>query len=191
MSSPHQAPPSLTAEQLAQEFEEAHEPADLKVYALEDWFTFAIFWLLCGVVFLQFFTRYVLNDSAAWTEEVARYLLIGVVFLGAAMCTRLDRHIHVDLIYRYLPKAASRALVTAVDVFRTGFLAYCVWLAYQVTVRVGHQPMTMMDWPLGIVFGFVGVSFAFMAVRAALLTLQHLRTGTSELENPGHLSSEG
>ena len=34
--------------------------------------------LLGGVVFYQFFTRYVLNDSAAWTEEIARYLLIGI-----------------------------------------------------------------------------------------------------------------
>lgn len=191
MSTPQHASPSLTAEELAKEFAEAHEPADLKVYALEDWFTFVLFWVLCGVVFLQFFTRYVLNDSAAWTEEVARYLLIGVVFLGAAMCTRLDRHIQVDLLYRYLPRGVSRVLVTAVDVFRTSFLAYCVWLAWQVTVRVGHQPMTMMDWPLGIVFGFVGIAFAFMALRALLLTIEHLRSGSSALEAPGHLSSEG
>lgn len=39
--------------------------------------------LLCAmgvVVFLQVFTRYVLNDSIGWTEEVARYLMIGLRF---------------------------------------------------------------------------------------------------------------
>ena len=38
----------------------------------EDWVAFVIFWSLAFIVFLQFFTRYVLNDSLAWTEEIAR-----------------------------------------------------------------------------------------------------------------------
>ena len=62
--------------------------ADLRAYAWEDWLAFALFWGLAIVVFLQFFTRYILNDSLAWTEEIARYLLIGVTFIGAAMAVR-------------------------------------------------------------------------------------------------------
>ena len=38
----------------------------------EDWLAFVIFWSLAFIVFLQFFTRYVLNDSLAWTEEIMR-----------------------------------------------------------------------------------------------------------------------
>ncbi len=71
-----------------------------------------IFWVMALAVFLQFFTRYVLNDSYAWTEEIATYCLIGVVFIGASMCVRLSRHIQVDLIYRYLPHLVARALST-------------------------------------------------------------------------------
>ena len=42
----------------------------------EDWIAFVLFWALAFIVFLQFFTRYVLNDSLAWTEEIARYGLM-------------------------------------------------------------------------------------------------------------------
>ena len=56
-------------------------------------------WRSC--VFHQFFTRYVLNDSYAWTEEIASYCLICVVFIGSAMCVRPSRHIHVDFLYRF------------------------------------------------------------------------------------------
>src|SRR5512142_42505 len=53
-------------------------PIDLRHYSIEAWIAFAFFWLLAANVFYQFFTRYVLNDSAAWTEEIARYLLIAM-----------------------------------------------------------------------------------------------------------------
>ena len=81
----------------------------------EDWIALVLFWGLAFIVFLQFFTRYVLNDSYAWTEEIATYCLIGVVFIGSAMCVRLSRHIQVDLVFRYLPHAVGRALSTVID----------------------------------------------------------------------------
>ena len=41
------------------------------------------------IIFYQFFTRYALNDSASWTEEIARYFLVATVFVGAAVCALL------------------------------------------------------------------------------------------------------
>ena len=62
---------------------------DLRVYAVEDWLTLALFWLMALAVFLQFFTRYVLNNSFAWTEEIATNCLVVIVFMGSVMCVRL------------------------------------------------------------------------------------------------------
>jgi TRAP-type C4-dicarboxylate transport system permease small subunit len=78
------------------EFDVHDEPIDLAIYHFEDWISFVFFWLLAGTVFLQFFTRYALNDSAGWTEEIARYLLICTVFIGAAVSVRKNNHIQVD-----------------------------------------------------------------------------------------------
>ena len=61
----------ITAEEIAQVFDEEAPPADLSVYAVEDWVTMAVFWGMSLCFFLQFFTRYVLNNSFAWTEEIA------------------------------------------------------------------------------------------------------------------------
>ena len=84
------------------------------------------------VIFYQFFTRYALNDSASWTEEIARYLLICTVFVGAAINVRKNNHIQVDFFYRFLPRVGDRV---DVDVRRRRcaslFLGYCVWLTYR------------------------------------------------------------
>jgi len=44
----------------------------------EDWIAFVLFWALAIIVFLQFFTRYIMNDSLSWTEEIARYGLMSL-----------------------------------------------------------------------------------------------------------------
>src|SRR5205085_463762 len=77
----------------AGEFEIHDEAIDLRRYRLEDWLALALFWVLGTIIFYQFFTRYALNDSAAWTEEIARYFLIATVFVGAAICVRKNNHI--------------------------------------------------------------------------------------------------
>lgn len=177
-------PPEESVEALARSFEDGPAQVSLAHYGVEDWAAFAMFWGLCGVVFLQFFTRYALNDSAAWTEEMARYLLVAVVFLGSSMCVRINRHIQVDLIYRYVPPLAGRALATFVDAVRVAFLGYATWLTWLVIQRVGHQQMTMIDWPMSVVQSFVMAGFGFMFVRAVILTVRHLRTGSSILEHP-------
>src|SRR5262245_28770827 len=89
----------------------------------EDWLAFAVFWALAGIVFLQFFTRYVLNDSLAWTEEIARYGLMALTFLGGAVVTRRNNHIAVALLPNLLPGGYGRALLAAVDLDTLAFRA--------------------------------------------------------------------
>src|SRR3954452_22998564 len=64
----------------------------------EDWIAFVLFWALAIIVFLQFFTRYIMNDSLSWTEEIARYGLMSLTFIGGAVVTRKKAHIAVELV---------------------------------------------------------------------------------------------
>ncbi|RRH85641.1 TRAP transporter small permease subunit, partial [Mesorhizobium tamadayense] len=76
----------ISVEEIAHAFEEVPAHVDLSHHGIEDWITLAVFWGMVACVFLQFFTRYALNNSLAWTEEIAINALVVVVFLGAAMC---------------------------------------------------------------------------------------------------------
>jgi len=176
----------ITADEIAHTFEEEATPkVDLGIYAFEDWVALVIFWVMALAVFLQFFTRYVLNDSYAWTEEIATYCLIGVVFIGASMCVRLSRHIQVDLIYRYLPHLVARALSTAIDLIRIVFFGYAIKLVWVYIQIIGEESMTTINFPKNYVYYAVLLGFALMFVRSVQVALQHWRQGYSILERPG------
>jgi TRAP-type C4-dicarboxylate transport system permease small subunit len=159
-------------------------PIDLSDYRWEDWLTLGVFWLLALDVFYQFFTRYVLASSASWTEEIARYLLIVVCFLGSSMGIRRNTHIHVEFVYRYIPVAAGRVLSTAVDLVRVAFLGYATVLAVQLVPRMQNLQMTVIDLPMSYVYALVALGLGLMTYRAAALTIEHWRQGWSVLERP-------
>lgn len=92
------------------QFHATDEEVDLSNTPVEAWVALGLFWALGLTVFYQFFTRYVLNNSASWTEEIARYLLIGTVFVGAAIGVAKNNHIQVDFFYRFMPQPLTRAL---------------------------------------------------------------------------------
>lgn len=178
-------PHAVSAEELARSFEEADtHQADLRDVAPEDWLALVMFWLMCGLVFLQFFTRYGLNDSYAWTEELATNCLIAVVFIGAAMCVRKNRHIQVDVLYRFLPAPAARVLATLVDVMRVVLLAVLVWLGWQYIGMVGDEPMTTINWPKSMVYWLALAGLALMLLRAVIVAFRNWRQGYSVLERP-------
>ena len=157
---------------------------DLSIYRWEDWLALAMFFLLAFDVFYQFFTRYVLGNSASWTEEIARYLLIIVTFIGSSMAVRRNTHIQVEFVYRYLPAAAGRVLSTLVDIVRILFLAYASWLAIDLGPRMHNLQMTVIDWPMSYVYGFVAAGFVLMTFRAIQVAVLHWRRGWSVLERP-------
>ena len=167
-----------------EQFHVTDEPIDLSHYSIEAWIAFAFFWLLALNIFYQFFTRYVLNDSAAWTEEIARYLLICVVFVGMAAAVRTNTHIHVDYFYRLMPAWMGRGVSTLVDIVRIVFFAVATVLTWQMMLKMGTYKMTIVELPMNTVYGVCMFGFACATARAVQVAIRHWHHGYSVLERP-------
>lgn len=153
---------------------------DARDHGIEDYVTFGVFWILAFDVFLQFFSRYVLGNSIAWTEEMARYLLVMVGFLGSAMAVRTCSHISVEFFYRYMPGVVGRIMSTLVDLVSIAFYLAMSWL----TLKLANQTTSMMvsvDIPKSLLYYLVLCGFVLMTLRAIQATIRHWREGTSEL----------
>jgi TRAP-type C4-dicarboxylate transport system permease small subunit len=165
-------------------FHVTDEAVDLSVHGWEDWVSFALFWMMAAIVFYQVFTRYIMNDAAGWTEEISRYFLVAVVFIGASMSVRKNNHIQVDYFYRLMPKAMGRVLSILVDVVRCLFLGYATWLTWLLIQRIGSSRMAIVDLPVGWVFSAMLFGFALMFLRSLQVAWRHWKAGFSILERP-------
>src|SRR5262245_57871427 len=165
-------------------FHTTDAPIELSHYVWEDWAALGFFWLLGLCVFYQFFTRYALNDSAAWTEEISRYLLICTVFMGIASAVRRTRHIHVDFLYRLIPAKLGRVLSTLIDLLRIAFFAVAVGLTIQMMTRMTNLKMTIIELPMNIIYALCAIGFAAAAVRSVQVAIENWKRGYSVLERP-------
>ncbi len=129
---------------------------------------------LALVVFLQFFTRYVLNDSLGWTEEIARYLLIATSFLGAALSVRHGTQLRIELFEKWFGRRAAdlaeRFVILPVSIAAFSWLTF---YGYELASRT-RRSMTMIDLPLTVLYWPVVFMFALMAFHSFV----HVFTGT-------------
>ena len=73
------------------------------------------------IVVLAVIFRYGFNRSLTWTEEVPRYLLIWISFLGAAAGVARREHVGFDVLFNAFPAPVRRWLGAAIGVLILGF----------------------------------------------------------------------
>ncbi len=95
-------------------------------------FVVSLMFLLSILLSVSVFYRYVLNDSIYWSGEVARYMLVYIVFLGSTMAHKHKAHIRIDMIFTYLSKKNEKNLEIVISLlfllFWTVVLLGCIKL---------------------------------------------------------------
>ena len=165
---------SQDMEVLFEEWREQETHVDLSDLRPQDIVVFIAFWALFGVVFLQFWTRYVMGNSLGWTEEIARYLLIAVTFIGSITAMRKGSHIAVEALLLYLPKQAKHWTLVAVDGLVAIFCGAMAWYGYELGNRAPGY-MISVDIPKAYVYWGVALALLGMTLHAAIRFVQRLR----------------
>src|SRR5690606_31904824 len=85
------------------------------------------------VVTQEVIARYVFNAPSTWSDEIASYLLIAIVFLGLAQDLRLDIHIRIDVVTNLVSnrvRAYLEVLAYIIGILFSIFLALAVWTRF-------------------------------------------------------------
>ncbi|WP_418592199.1 TRAP transporter small permease [Ponticoccus sp. (in: a-proteobacteria)] len=135
------------------------------------------FWALGLAVFAQFFFRYFLDMPLGWTEELARYLLISVAFLGLPVVTRRGEHIAIDLFVEMLPVTARPWLEGIAELIQLAIVGILAWQAWALAQLSGQQ-MSAIPLPKSVIY-YVVFTGLLLNLAATLLRLADRLRGVS------------
>lgn len=93
-----------------------------RFFAAVEAILFVLVLSLLILIALQVFTRYVLQASVPWTEEVARMVLVWAVMLGAAVAMERNEHYAITVLSAGFRGATRKVVLIATNVAGLVFL---------------------------------------------------------------------
>jgi TRAP-type C4-dicarboxylate transport system permease small subunit len=122
---------------------------------------------MAGVVLLQVIFRYVFNNSLFWSEELARYLLVWLTFLGASCAYYRRVHPGIDLLTCRLNQKTRKAIeITVHAVSLCLFLVmiyYGTLFAYFVRLQISPA-LSIPKWIIFVVIPLSGILFSLHCI---------------------------
>ena len=100
---------------------------DRALIRVNRWAVIALLAAMAAMVFANVALRFLTDQSILWVEEVSRYLMIWLTFLGSGIVLRYGAHVAIETLAQSLPGAAA-AIRSAVLAVLFAFFATMVWL---------------------------------------------------------------
>lgn len=134
---------------------------------LEGWICILIMVVMVFILFQQVVLRYVFSNSNAWSEELARYLHIYLIFISCSLAMKKDTHIKIDIMLRVWPKKLRPYAALLGEFITITFFILTIYYSIVLTQKVfsmGQLSQSMLI-PLGYIYMAIPIGYSLMTVR--------------------------
>ncbi|MGN7479248.1 TRAP transporter small permease [Solibacillus silvestris] len=125
-------------------------------------------------VFCQITFRF-FDYSIAWTEELSRYSMIWMTFLGAAYALATRAHIGMELLVERTQGIIKQILIVVAAIVSLVFFVMMVVEGYELSMRVMNQPSAVLQIPMGIVYSVIPISGIILVMNLFYVTAKQLK----------------
>lgn len=133
---------------------------------------------LVALLTISIYARYVSGFSIPWSEEVARFMFIAVIFSSISYTARQHRHIRVTLfVEKMFSKKAQNVVFIVGDVIWLVFNAVVLYGAYEIFSELFEYPYNspVLNLPMYYVYVLIPIFFVTISIRVIQGILARLR----------------
>lgn len=127
-----------------------------------EWFLFLALLLMVLLVFINVVGRFFFHTGITASEEIAKFLLVWITFMGSIYCFQKNEHIIVDILVGNLPRKARKVVNIIANVILSVTLVLAAYYCFKfIMINVGFlTPLTKI--PLPIIQSILPISMAAM-----------------------------
>lgn len=122
---------------------------------------------ITSVIFINVISRYFFSSSFSWAEEVSRYAMVWVTFLGAAYCVKERSNINIDLLSPILSNKSIHINDLIVNFLSSIACIVITYYAYLTTLKIykSGQKTLALGIPMYLVYSAIFLGYFFMFIR--------------------------
>lgn len=132
--------------------------------------------IIAAILFINIVLR-LFNASLIWSEEVARYAIVWVTFVGVAVCVYKGAHIGVDVILNLFKERGKKNVILITLIMSILFTLAFTYYSLQFTLKIAST--NQLSSTLGIPMVYV---YASMPVGGALTLIRYIQEFVSKLK---------
>ena len=135
------------------------------------------------LVGLQVFMRYVMRNSLSWSEELARYCMVWMVYVGVSYAVKKGMHIRVDVINLVLSNKMKKVVAIFSNLMFLAFSVIVVYLGYRMAMRIARLEQTSagLEIPMACVYMAVPCGLGLTAIRLVQSLIEIIGGGKAKV----------
>lgn len=142
--------------------------------------------IMCVIIFVATVARFTNLFVISWAEELARYCMIWIIFLGVGVAAQNGEHFCVEALNLFLPEKVLKVISVLNAVLVMGFNFLAAYFGMTIVQRqiTGGQITPSLNWPMWIIYMAIPIGLVLMAVSYAYHTYKKVTGKDQDKEVP-------
>ena len=130
----------------------------------------------------QIASRYIFNAPLAWSDELVRYLLVWITFIGAGLAIRYSKLIKLEFLFNLIkfPKKIETLLRSLATLLTITFCVIILIYSFEIIQTVHGQRSSSMKIPMSIPYASIPIGSFIMIVNTIVVWLEGEKTSSGE-----------
>lgn len=151
---------------------------------LEIGFLALIMMAMTVLVLTQVFFRFFMESSLTWSEELVRFMMVWMTFLGAVIALRQNLHIQIDNLIVRLPRGTKIVFLLIKSAIMLVFLGLMAVGSFSLLEIAGLQTSPGLSIKMSYVYSVIPVTAFLMMLITMVRLWTDIRLAMSDAQSP-------